>query len=92
MTIKVRPGFVIAGVALFGVLVGMAIGQVTHAGAGSEATASGQSLYPIYRQLQSINAKLGSNVAGSIAPVLRNIEINTEKTCAAVEGHRFGGC
>lgn len=94
MTITVKPKSALIAIALLGVLVGMAVSQVAGAVGSSRSapTAHASSLYPVIRQLQQINATLGSAPGGSIAPVLRNIETYTYRTCLAVEGHPYGHC
>lgn len=91
MTLTIRVRTVVLAAALIGALVGMAISQIAFAGAGTART-SAASLYPVIKELQKINAVLGTAPGGSIAPVLREIEKNTYYGCAAAQGHHFGGC
>ena len=94
MTVTVRIHTALAIAAVLGVLVGMAVSQVSGAVGSndSQASASAGSSYAVYRQLQSINAKLGSQAGGSIAPVLQNVEQYVYAACAAAQGHRSGTC
>jgi hypothetical protein len=92
MTITLGLRSLIAVTLVVGLLAGMALSQIAQAGAGAQPEARASSSYGLYRQLQAINAKIGSNVRGSLAPVLANIETYAYNTCRAVEGHPLGHC